>query len=64
MVVAGQKQQCVARRAKLAVALNGVNLVDLALNVRCRHGWIEDQYIGAEIGLGRAPGKERSCATG
>ena len=50
VVVAGKKEQGVALGAELVVLLDGVDLVDLRLNVGGGHGGTEDQYVGTEVG--------------
>ena len=50
VVFAGKEEQRVARGAKLAVLLDGIDLVDLLLNLRRGHAGIEDQNVGAEVG--------------
>ena len=51
VVLAGEEEQCVARRAEFAVLLNGVDLVDLPLDFGNRHQGIEDEDVWPEIRL-------------
>src|SRR5258708_32310171 len=51
VVLAGKKEQCVARGAELAVLLDGVDLVDLFLNGGRGHRRIEQEHVGSKIGL-------------
>jgi len=57
VIVAGQKQKCIALRAELVVPLDGIDLIDLPLDVGRRHRRTEDGDIRAEVGL--CPGCER-----
>ncbi len=50
VIVTGQEEHGVARRAEFTVLLNRVDLVDLLLNGSGGHGWIEDKYVGTEVG--------------
>ena len=50
VVFAGQEEQRVASRAEFAVLLDRVDLVDLRLDVGGRHGGIEEENVGAEVG--------------
>jgi hypothetical protein len=59
-VLARREQQSVARGAELAVLLDGVSLIDLFLDRRGRHGRVEDEDVGAEVGLGGAGGRRRA----
>ena len=51
VIFAGQEEQSVTRGAEFAVLLDGVDLVDLGLDVGGGHGGIEEQNVGAEVGL-------------
>ena len=51
MVFTRHEEDRVASGAKLAVLLHGVNLVDLPLDGRRRHGGIEHKHIRAEVWL-------------
>src|SRR5579863_7985849 len=50
VVLTGQKEQGVAGSAKLAVLLDGINLIDLRLDCFGRHRRVKDQYVGAKVG--------------
>ena len=56
VVFAGQEEQCVARGTEFAVLLDGVDLVDLGLDFGRGHGGIEEQNVGAEVGMRVCPG--------
>jgi len=58
VIIAGKKEQGVACGTELAVLLNGIDLVDLGLNLRCGHGGIEDEGVRTEVLLcGRGDGR-------
>ena len=59
VIFAGKEEKGVARRTELAVLLNGVDLVDLCLDIGGGHGGIEDKGVGTEIRLCRRPGGRR-----
>src|ERR1017187_181283 len=52
VVGARQKQQGVARGAEFAIPLDAVDLVDLVLDGRRRHGRVEEEDVGPKVGLG------------
>ena len=69
VVVAGKEQEGVALGAKVVVPLSGVNLVDLRLDRRQRHGRVEDEDVGAEVrggsgGCNRRTGNGREQSEG
>ncbi len=51
VVFAGQEEQCVASGAEFTVLLDGIDLVDLSLDVCGGHGGIEEQNVGAKVGM-------------
>ena len=51
MIFAGKEEEGVTRGAELAVLLDGVDLVDLGLDIGGGHGGIEDEDVGAEVAL-------------
>src|SRR5580698_1491742 len=50
-VVSRQKHESVALRAEFIASLRRVNFVDLFLNLRRRHGRVEDEHIRPEVRL-------------
>ena len=51
VVFAGQEEQCVSGCTEFAVLLDGIDLVDLSLDVCGGHRGIEEQNVGAEVGM-------------
>ncbi len=64
IVSTGLEHNRIARGAELVIALAGIDLVDLVLHLRLRHGWIKHGHVGAEAdGTAIALGGNRESGT-